>query len=141
MQEIPKLTILGAARNGNLITMSSLITAGANVNGKNRNGTTALMIAAMYGNHRAIDLLVSSGADVNASNVDGTTALMFAVRGRSVPSIRSLLEAGADVNARDRQGATALDQVEGKGSGYARSVLLSVGGKERNVVLETRELS
>ena len=141
MQALPKLTILAASRNGNLITLNTLIAEGADVNGRNCNGTTALMIAAMYGNHRAIDLLISRGAKIDARNSEGTTALMFAVRGGSVPSINSLLAAGADVNARDNKGTTALDQATGARSSYAHSVLSRALSDQEQPSADGREAS
>ena len=123
MHELPKVSILTASRNGNLITLNKLINEGANVNARNRNGTTAIMIAAMYGNHRTIDILVSRGANVNAKNIDGTTALMFAVRGGSVPCIRTLLDASADIGAVDNNGKSALEQTGARNFSYVHTVV------------------
>ena len=123
MLKIPIPTILGASRSGNLLTLNSLITEGANVNGRNRNGTTPLMIAAAYGHDRAVDLLIEKGANVNCANEEGTTPLMFAVRGGNVRCVRSLILAGADLTLCDGAGMTALTLADAQRRPYISRVL------------------
>lgn len=79
---------------------------GANVNARDKDGFTPLMITAAKGRTGAVKALIEAGADVNATNNFGFTALL----NTSVRSIIiMLLEAGADVNARDGlDGVTAL---------------------------------
>lgn len=68
-------------------TVEILLSAGADVNAKNRNGDTALQMHAaamgMYGNIDAVKALLSAGVDVNAVTREGKTALDLATkRGR-----------------------------------------------------------
>lgn len=53
----------------------------ANVNAKDKDGTTALMAAAVRGHKEVLESLIKHTADVNAQNSDGHTALFFAYNG------------------------------------------------------------
>src|SRR5262245_39927657 len=71
-------TLRVAARNGHTKTVKSLINAGSDVNGRDRDGKTALMWAANYGHADTVRALIDSGADVNAQSFYKWTALMLA---------------------------------------------------------------
>jgi quinoprotein dehydrogenase-associated probable ABC transporter substrate-binding protein len=55
-----------------------LIDKGADVHAKDKNGMTALMVAASHNNAPMIGLLLQSGADASAKNAQGQTALDIA---------------------------------------------------------------
>ena len=55
-----------------------LLERGANINLRNKKGTTALMIAAKNGHTETISMLLARGADINNKNNNGWTALMIA---------------------------------------------------------------
>ena len=87
-----------------------LITNGATVNHRARDGRTALMYAAENGDTQAVNTLLRNGASVNLADNDGETALMKAATSSCTEeTVRALLNAGADLNARDRKGRNALD--------------------------------
>lgn len=76
---------------------------------KDKNGRTALMLAAKNGETEKINLLIKSGADVNLSDKDGWTALMNAARYQNNPeTVKLLLEAGADPLQKNNYGSSAL---------------------------------
>ena len=78
------------------------------VNAKDNDGSSALMIASEKADPAMARLLLENGADVNAHNVDGHTALMFAAyKGNSLIA-ELLIKNKADVHARDKDGWTAL---------------------------------
>jgi hypothetical protein len=85
--------------------VQTAIKAGANVNAKNEDGSTALMYAAIHAarfskNPEVISILVKAGADVNARDNDGWMALDLVRAGNATPEVVSVLvKAGADVNA------------------------------------------
>ena len=97
-------------KSGTAQQVIEAIRNGANVNAKDNNGRTALMIAATLNkNPEIITALIKAGADVNAKDNDGRTALMFtAAINKNSEVITALIKAGADVNAKDNDGATAL---------------------------------
>jgi ankyrin repeat protein len=84
--------------------VEAAIKAGADVNAKNNDGATALMLAALNNpNPEIISLLLNEGADVNAKDKDnygGHTVLMLAGAYNPNPEVVSLLlDEGEDVNA------------------------------------------
>lgn len=93
-----------AASEGDAALVSRLIKDGADVNARNREGITPLMVAAGRGNVNIIAILLNNGADVNAGldaeGYKGLTALMVAVFDGHEEAVRVLIEKGADVNAK-----------------------------------------
>ncbi len=59
----------------------ALLDAGADVNARSTDGSTALMMAAGYGYADTVNLLLDRGADAHAQLSDGMNALTFAVLG------------------------------------------------------------
>ena len=58
--------------------VKDLIRAGANVNARNSEGTTVLMLATGADHQESVQELLNSGADVNACHPMGITALALA---------------------------------------------------------------
>lgn len=89
------------------------LTNGADVNAKDDDGKTALMVAAynIEGKPEVARVLLEHGADVNAKDSRGKTALIWATDGvhQAPEVVRVLLQHGADVNAKDKDGKTALE--------------------------------
>jgi len=73
-----------------------LIQEGADVNAKDREGKTALIIAAEKNLPEVVKLLVAAGADINAKDKQKRTALVVAVEAGNVEVVKLLLAAGAD---------------------------------------------
>jgi ankyrin repeat protein len=61
--------------------VKALIDKGADVNAKDKDGQTALMLAAGGGYTEIVKALIEKGADVNAKNNTGDTALSLAKKG------------------------------------------------------------
>ena len=85
-----------------------LIQAGADVNVKAEDASTALILAATFDLDSCLDLLIQAGADVNDTNEDGTTPLTSAAFFGSTKCLQKLLTTGADVNIGGPKGRTAL---------------------------------
>lgn len=79
-----------AASSGKLTIISSLLELNAYIDAESPNGTTPLMMAAMYGSGEAVDLLLAEGADTRLKNQQGLTALDFAQQGERPDAIKSL---------------------------------------------------
>lgn len=55
--------------------LTFLLSKGANVNMKNKEGNTALHLAATEGNYLGLQILIDAGADISIKNKSGETAL------------------------------------------------------------------
>ena len=97
-----------AVRNGNREIIQALLWAKADVNSRDRNGQTPLM---MIDEESTTDLvwdLLNAGAKVNLHDSDGETALMAAAMVNNTEVLKTLLDAGAKVNVTTNDGVTAL---------------------------------
>ena len=75
-----------------------LVKAGANVNQRDRDGSTPLMAAVAYNLMRITNMLLTAGADVNIRDRRGRDALGQAAGRNYYKAIELLCKAGADVN-------------------------------------------
>lgn len=85
-----------------------MIKRGADINHKDTEGISPLMIIASQGNAPMLVQALNEGAIVNDKDRYGCTALMRAVREGYASTARILVERMADVNATDSQGTTAI---------------------------------
>ena len=70
-----------AATNGHLEVMNLLLEENAYIDAASPNGSTPLMMAALYGTPSAVKLLLEAGADPMLKNIQGLSAIDFANRG------------------------------------------------------------
>ncbi|KAJ8917768.1 hypothetical protein NQ315_010674 [Exocentrus adspersus] len=78
------------------------------IDDKDENGTTALMVAASKGRTSLVRELLTHGADPNIEDNDGWTALLCAAKEGHVDIVCQLLEHHADMDHRDMGGWTGL---------------------------------
>ena len=105
----PAISIHKAASGGNIEAVKQHLTAGTDVNAKNKIGSTPLNYAALKGHGEIVELLIAEGADVNARDNYKWTPLNYAAHGGHKEIAELLITAGADVNARDKDGKTPFD--------------------------------
>ena len=82
-----------AASGGHVPVIAHLLEHSAYIDAESPNGTTPLMMAAMYGSPEAVKHLIQAGADLTIKNQLGLTALDFAVRGQR-QNAKELIESG-----------------------------------------------
>jgi ankyrin repeat protein len=101
--------------------------AGMNINVRDNDGNTALMLASMTGDPEIINLLIGKGADVNARSASGYTALMYVSSKGDKATAKLLIEKGADVNSRNNSRDTALMLASLNGNFEAAKLLVESG--------------
>lgn len=72
-------TLRGAAEAGDLTALRAQLAAGGDIDARDAQGRTALLLATLHGQPRAVALLLADGADPNAADAQGTTPLQAAV--------------------------------------------------------------
>jgi ankyrin repeat protein len=82
-----------AATAGNVPIIELLLDNSAYIDAESPNGSTPLMMAAMYGTPESVKVLIQAGADLNVKNQLGLTALDFAIRGNR-ENAKELIETG-----------------------------------------------
>src|SRR5208283_2405562 len=75
---------------------------------KDKNGDTALMLAAWNDHKDIVNLLIKAGADLNLKNNFGDTALIWATTYNQKDIAELLINEGANINLKDINGDTAL---------------------------------
>lgn len=88
-----------AASKGQLAIMSLLLDNDAYIDAESPNGTTPLMMAAMYGTAPAVKLLLDAGADPLLKNQQNLTAIEFAYRASRTESAQLIAAAIRSKNA------------------------------------------
>jgi hypothetical protein len=97
-----------AVRNGNRDIVQALLWAKADVNARDNEGQTVLMMLSEKVTSEIVWDLINAGAKVNSRDKDGDTALISVAQVNNVDALKALLDAGAKVNAHNDDGQTAL---------------------------------
>ena len=121
--------LINAVLQADTATVSALLATGSDVNAKNRDGETVLILAAKYGYTDVVKALLAKGAEVNAKSREGQTALLLAANNGHADVVKTLLAKGAEVNAKDPYlyGRTALTLAVIQGHTDTVKVLLAEG--------------
>ena len=123
----PELPLIEAAKTGDRLAASRLLTAGEDPNAAQPDGTTALHWAAYRDEPELVDLLLRGGAAADAANRYGVEPLSLAASRGHGTVIGRLLAAGADPNTALPGGETALMSAARTGSVRAVEALLAAG--------------
>jgi|MDTB01.2.fsa_nt_gb hypothetical protein len=130
-----------ACNKGNLTSVKSVVSKGANVKARDRHGWTSLHWAAKGGSSEIVDYLadfVESGdsyAFINAKDsISGWTALMIACMGGHVECVRSLISRGAKAHASNLLGEAASDFIDSGSTAKSKAIkkLLGIHEKEES---------
>jgi ankyrin repeat protein len=90
-----------AATGGHIEIIKLLLVHHAYIDAASPNGSTPLMMAAMYGTPSAVKLFLDAGADVTLKNSLGLTAVDFALKANRTESVDIL---AASIRARNSKG-------------------------------------
>ena len=117
-----------AALNGVAAPVKRELARGVDVNARNAEAQTALMLASFNGHTAICAELLNAGADVALRDARGRNALMFASTGPAQPVVELLLQHAAEVNAVDEgERWTALMFAAAEGQTAVVEALLAAG--------------
>jgi methionyl-tRNA formyltransferase len=108
-----------AAECGDLASAEAALVHITDVDQRNRNGWSALIIAAYHGQVELVRRLLAAGADPDGTNYKGTTVLMYALsryeQARDVAGFELIAQAAQRLDAVDHTGRTLRDWIVQKG--------------------------
>jgi ankyrin repeat protein/mono/diheme cytochrome c family protein len=126
--------LVAAIRDADVPAVRKLIDNGADVNARDAEGNTPLILASLYASPECVALLLEKGADPNAANKAGVTPLIRAAT--SHEKARSLVEAGAKVRVRTADLGNTPLILAARRAGNSRTVKLllerGANANERN---------
>ncbi len=124
---LPDTRLAQAAKRDDLVGARALVRLGADVNGRETDGSTPLLWAAYQANIEMVRLLIAARAEVNAANRYGLTPLLQAARVGSMPIIEALVQAGATVDSTHPEGETPLMAAAAAGTADAVRLFIAKG--------------
>ena len=102
------LQLHAACLDGNTDAVQALLGNSADVNMKDDDGDTPLLIACRNGHMGVVKALLNNEADVNMKDDDRDTPLLIASRNGHMGIVKALLGKGAYVNMKDEDGDAPL---------------------------------
>ena len=136
--------LIWAVRTGNQAGCEVLLSRGADLFARDRDGNTVVHHAVLMDRLELLETLLSAGADVDAANDRRQTALHLAAAAGSFETCRLLLDRGASVRAVDAEGNTPLHLAARGGSFELCEYLLFFGaavGLENGAGLTARDMA
>lgn len=111
-QTEPKKDFFSYVNNKNRKKIREMILNGADVNAKDKDGWTALMLATDNKDFKTVELLLKLGADIDLQNDEGQTALMIAALIDEKDIGNFLILSGANIDITDNWKQNAIEIAE-----------------------------
>ena len=116
-----------AASTGDDARIHALLHDGADIETRNAEGRTPLLIAIRAGNAEAARALIDAGADVNAKDAIHDSPYLYAGASGQTDILRMTLAHGADLRSTNRYGGTALIPAAERGHVETVRTLIEAG--------------
>ncbi len=103
----PNDDLIIGAKTGNLALVKLSLENKADLENKNEEGETALILASWYGSPEIVDIILKKGANINAQDKQGYTAIAKASSlgiGRHFEIVENLISACANINLKTKDG-------------------------------------
>jgi ankyrin repeat protein len=129
---VMKAQLVESVKAGDVAEVARMLLAGADVNSRDEEGATLLMLAAYASNLAMVEALIEAGADVNAQDARGWSAISRAVYNAEqnrgfAEVVQVLINAGANIEAAISYGVRPLMLAAGYGETAVVEVLLNAG--------------
>ena len=105
---VGNMELIAAAQRGDVQTVRALLGAGADINGRDDQGRTAVLAATQSHRTEMVGLLTRAGADINQRDNRMDNPLLFAGAEGFLDIVLIMIAAGADTRIPNRFGGTAL---------------------------------
>jgi 1,4-alpha-glucan branching enzyme len=105
------------------------IAEGADINAKDKNGATPLILAANANNTEVAELLIAKGADINVKDKNSNTLLHWAASKGYMKVAELLIAKGANISEKNKAGKTPLQLAESNNHKEVADLLKKHGGK------------
>lgn len=112
--------LIQASAKGDTEEVRWLLEQGAEVNGQNEKGQTALMLATLNNHYKIVELLIEAGSDVNVRDHNKLTPFIASGSNGFFEILELMAKNGADLDSFNQFGGTALIPAAEKG--YLRAV-------------------
>ncbi|WP_417606461.1 ankyrin repeat domain-containing protein [Oceanimonas baumannii] len=123
----PEQQLRAAAINGDAPRVAALLNAGAQLESRDDNGRTALMLATRHNRVDAAQVLIAAGADVNAKDDIHDSPYLYAGASGYNDILELTLDHGADLASINRYGGTALIPAAERGHVETVTMLIAAG--------------
>ncbi len=101
-------TLFRAAERGDVKAAEEFIKAGVDINERNSDGRSPILLAVMYNKAEMVRLLIRSGADIKTPYRFGESLLHVAINRDSDMAMKELIDAGVNIDARNEKGETSF---------------------------------
>ena len=115
---------VNAARYGHIDEVRRGLAQGL-VDIQNKNGSTAMMMAAYTGKIDIVELLISEGGNLDIQNEYGDTAMMWAAKNGNIDIVELLISKGGNPSIRVKYGKSAMDYLKEKHPSKVNEVKVS----------------
>lgn len=126
-----------AAYQGDLNRLDGILKIHKNINARNLNGYTVLMMSVCINKLGTVKMLLEEGADIELKNKDGFTALYMAVNLGHFDIAKVLIKANANLEAKSLNGNTPLCEAIANKNEELAVLLLDSGANPNAAELET----
>ena len=116
-----------AAEAGDVQRIAVLLSEGSNVDSRDANGRTPLLIAVRARQMEAARVLIAAGADVNAKDQLQDSPYLYAGASGQTEILRMTIAHGADLHSTNRYGGTALIPAAERGHVGTVQLLIEAG--------------
>ena len=131
--DVSSESLFSAIEGNDFEVAKALITAEAEVDARDEQSKTALMLSAGGEVSSLVPILIEQGADVNAVDEKGLTALSYAVNSNRLDNVVDLLENGASPSVSLESGGTLIGEALREKQIAAARLLLKAGADPNSV--------